>query len=210
MSFAVPGACRALISHELMLIIVRHGRTAANASGELLGRRDPDLDELGRRQADAIGQALSGVDRVVSSPLRRCRETAVAVSPTVDVDDRLVELDYGEFEGVPVADISASTWAAWRADTAWAPPGGESLDDLASRVWPALSDLIEDATGHDVVVVSHVSPIKAALAWALGVGIEAQWRCFVAQASIMRIGIRDGVPALHSFNEVHHLPFGEG
>ena len=66
-----------------MLILVRHGRTAANASGELLGRRDPALDEEGRSQALAIGRALDHVDRVVSSPLRRCRETAEAIGQPV-------------------------------------------------------------------------------------------------------------------------------
>lgn len=189
-----------------MLIIVRHGQTAANASGELLGRRDPGLDTVGREQAAAIGKALGRVDRVISSPLARCRETAAAIADAVEVDERFIELDYGELEGTPVAAVPARTWKAWRADTAWRPPAGESLDDLAARVWPALDELIADAGDHDIVVVSHVSPIKAAIAWSLGVGIETQWRCFVGQASISRIAARGRVPALHSFNEVHHLP----
>ncbi len=188
-----------------MLIIARHGRTPANASGELLGRRDPGLDELGERQAAAIGRALAGADRVVSSPLQRCRQTAAAIGGPVEIDDRFIELDYGELEGTPVADVPAATWAAWRADTAWQPAGGESLERLAVRVWAALDDLIDEAAERDVVVVSHVSPIKAALAWALGVGVETQWRSFVAQASISHIATRGGVPSLHSFNEVHHL-----
>ena len=188
-----------------MLILVRHGRTAANASGELLGRRDPALDEEGRSQALAIGRALDHADRVVSSPLRRCRETAEAIGRPVEIDERFIELDYGALEGTPVADVPSTTWAAWRADTAWRPEAGESLDDLAARVWPALSDLIADARTRDVVVVSHVSPIKAALAWAIGAGIESQWRCFVQQASISRISVGGPAPSLHSFNEVHHL-----
>lgn len=188
-----------------MLIIVRHGRTGANAAGELLGRRDPSLDETGLAQAAAVGAALAGVDRVVSSPLARTRETAAAIGVDVAVDDRLIELDYGELEGVPVADVEAETWAAWRADTAWRPPGGESLDDLAARVWPALEELAAPASDHDIAVVTHVSPIKAAVAWAIGAGIEVQWRCFVQQASISRIATRGGRPSLHTFNETHHL-----
>lgn len=188
-----------------MLIIARHGRTLANASGELLGRRDPRLDEVGRRQAAAIGRALSGAERVVSSPLARCRETAAAIGAPVEIDERFIELDYGELEGTPVAEVPAATWSAWRADTGWRPAGGESLDDLTARVWPALDELLADAAERDIVVVSHVSPIKAAVAWSLGVGIEAQWRCFVKQASISRIASRASTPALHSFNEVHHL-----
>lgn len=189
-----------------MLIIARHGRTVANASGELLGRRDPSLDEVGRAQAAAIGASLAAADRVISSPLARCRETAEALGLPVEVDDRFIELDYGDLEGTPVAAVPPETWDAWRADTAWRPPAGESLDDLAARVWPALDDLLAEAAERDIVVVSHVSPIKAAVAWSLGVGIETQWRCFVQQASISRIAARGRTPALHSFNEVHHLP----
>jgi alpha-ribazole phosphatase len=188
-----------------MLILARHGRTEANASGELLGRRDPGLDETGRLQAAAIGRALEGVDRVIASPLRRCQETAEVIGLPVETDDRFIELDYGALEGTPVADVPASTWAAWRADTAWRPEAGESLDDLAARVWPALTDLIAEASVRDVVVVSHVSPIKAAVAWAMGAGIESQWRCFVQQASISRIAVGGPNPSLHSFNEVSHL-----
>lgn len=188
-----------------MLILARHGRTAANAAGELLGRRDPALDAAGETQAAAIGRALAGVDRVISSPLRRCQETAAAIGLPVETDERFIELDYGELEGTPVGDVPATTWAAWRADTAWRPEAGESLDDLAARVWPALAELVDDAATRDVVVVGHVSPIKAAVAWAIGAGIESQWRCFVHQASISRISTRGGQPSLHSFNEVHHL-----
>ncbi|MDW3218567.1 MAG: histidine phosphatase family protein [Acidimicrobiales bacterium] len=188
-----------------MLIIARHGRTAANASGELLGRRDPSLDEVGRRQAAAIGRALAGADRVISSPLARCRETAAAIGPPVEIDERVIELDYGDLEGTPVADVSAETWRSWRADTGWRPPGGESLDELAARVFAALDGLLAESADRDIVVVSHVSPIKAAVAWSLGVGIETQWRCFVQQASISRIASRGSTPALHSFNEVAHL-----
>jgi broad specificity phosphatase PhoE len=191
-----------------MLIIARHGRTLANASGELLGRRDPGLDDVGRRQAEAIGRALADVDRLVSSPLRRCRETAEAIGAPVDLDERFIELDYGDLEGVALADIAPATWAAWRADVGWTPPGGESLAALAVRVGAALDDLLDEASERDVVVISHVSPIKAALAWSLGVGVETQWRCNVAQASISRIAVRAGRPLLMSFNEVHHLDAG--
>lgn len=188
-----------------MLILARHGRTAANASGELLGRRDPELDAAGEAQAAAIGRALAGADRVIASPLRRCQQTAAAIGVPVETDERFIELDYGELEGTPVGDVPASTWAAWRADTSWRPESGESLDDLAARVWPALAELVDDAATRDIVVVGHVSPIKAAVAWAIGAGIESQWRCFVDQASISRISTRGGQPSLHSFNEVHHL-----
>lgn len=188
-----------------MLIVVRHGRTPANAAGQLLGRRDPELDEVGRLQAASIASALSSDARVISSPLQRCRQTAASIGPPVEVDDRLIEVDYGDLEGMRLGEVSAATWAEWRADPSWAPPGGESHDELATRVWGLLDELAPEAAGRDIVLVSHVSPIKACLAWALGVSIDVAWRSFVHQASIMRIATDGPSPSLRSFNETHHL-----
>jgi broad specificity phosphatase PhoE len=187
-----------------VLIIVRHGRTEWNARGVLLGRADPDLDDLGRQQAAALAAALPGVTRVVSSPLARTRQTAACFGVPVDVDDRWIELDYGELDGVPLTDVPAELWEAWRSDAAFAPPGGESLEALGVRVRAACEDLREEATRADVVVVSHVSPIKAAVGWALGMGDDIAWKLFVAPASITRVAV-DGRVVLRSFNEVAHL-----
>lgn len=184
-----------------MLYLIRHGRTASNASGLLLGRADPPLDELGRRQAARLGEQLPGsVGRVISSPLARTRETAAALGRPVTVDERWIELDYGEWDGRPVGDVGAEQWAAWRADDGFAPPGGESLRDLGSRVRAACEELAEEATDHDIAVVSHVSPVKAAVAWALGVGDGIAWRMFVAPASVTTIRTGGG-RALVGFNQ---------
>ena len=189
-----------------MLIVARHGRTPANAAGQLLGRRDPSLDDVGQAQAAAIASAVPADARVISSPLARCRETAEAIGAPVELDERLIEIDYGEFEGLRTGDVPAETWAAWRADATWAPPRGESHDDLAARVWSLLDELAPEAAERDIVLVSHVSPIKATAAWALDVPIDISWRCFVQQASILRIATSaNGSSSLRSFNEVHHL-----
>jgi len=188
-----------------VLILVRHGRTDANRSGLLLGRLDVDLDPTGVAQAAAVAAAVGRVDRVVSSPLVRTRRTAEAFGLPVEVDDRWVELDYGDLDGTPLRDVPASQWAAWRRDLGWRPPGGESLADLGVRVRAACEDLADDARERDVVVVSHVSPIKAATAWAMGVGDEVSWRLFLAPASITRIAVGDRGPSLHGFNDVAHL-----
>lgn len=205
-----------------MILLLRHGRTAANAGGLLLGRADPDLDDEGHRQAAALAAALRAenggnggrVRRVVSSPLLRCRETAGVVAAALDVpvtvDERWVELDYGELDGVALAAVPADTWARWMADVEWAPEGGESMSELGERVRAACADLAGpddgvDAMAGDVVVVTHVSPIKAAVAWALGVGDDVAWRLFLAPASITRISVSGTRRALHSFNETAHL-----
>lgn len=189
----------------MTLYVIRHGRTEANASGLLLGRADPSLDEVGRLQALKLAAALPPDPRVVSSPLARCVETAMAIVDEPELDDRLLELDYGELDLRPLRDIPAETWARWRADPAFRPPGGETLEELAERVGSALDEVSADAAGGDVVVVTHVSPIKAALAWALGVGIEVSWRSFVAQASMTRIRVTERGPSLVTFNSEAHL-----
>jgi broad specificity phosphatase PhoE len=191
-----------------MLIVVRHGRTAANAAGQLLGRRDVSLDPTGQEQARALAGAIGPVDRVVCSPLARTRETAAAFAVPVEIDERWVELDYGDWDGATSADLGAERWAAWRADLDFAPPGGESLRSLGTRVRQACDELAAAAARQDIVVVTHVSPIKAALGWALGAGDEISWRCFVAPASITRIAVSPLGSSLHAFNDTAHLRAG--
>jgi broad specificity phosphatase PhoE len=226
---------------ERPLLLVRHGRTAANASGLLLGRHDPSLDGRGRAEAAALARTIASgrfgpIAAVVSSPLRRTCETAATIRRALDaapvgaatgsqgrrdeIDERLIELDYGEMEGVPLAEVEPETWRRWRADVDFAPAGGESLRQLGKRVraacvdWSASTPLAatgaagsagESAPSGTVVLVSHVSPIKAAVAWALGVGDEVAWRTHLDTASISRIVQRQGAPALTSFNDTGHL-----
>ena len=188
-----------------MLTVVRHGRTDANRSGLLLGRLDVGLDAVGEAQAAAVAEAVGPADRIVCSPLERTRQTAAAWGAAVEVDDRWIELDYGSLDGTPLRDVDADLWRRWRSDVGFAPPGGESLRSLADRVAAACDDLAEAARDGHVVVVTHVSPIKAAAAWAIGVGIEVSWRMFVAPASVTRIAVGDRGPSLHGFNDVAHL-----
>lgn len=202
----------------MSLIIVRHGRTEANASGLLLGHLDPALDEIGRAQAAAVGRVLGGgrgpasplpIARIISSPLGRTRETAAAIAEAtgaeVEVDGRWIELDYGEFDGRPQTDVPAEVWSAWRQDPTFAPPGGESLVDLGVRVRDALGTIAAQAQDHHIVIVSHVSPIKAAVTWALGVGDDVVWRMFLSPASITRVSVAARGAVLQGFNDTSHL-----
>ena len=193
-----------------MIILVRHGQTAANADGRLLGRVDLSLTPLGRRQAASVGAALAGasVVRLVTSPLARCRETveALGLALPAEVDDRWIELDYGEYDGRPLGSVPTEVWARWRVEPGWAPAGGESLSAVAGRVREACGELADRSDAdQDVVVVSHVSPIKAAVAWAVGAGDDAPWRMFLDVAAISRIAVGLHGPSLRSFNETAHL-----
>ena len=146
-----------------------------------------------------------GVRRVVTSPLQRARETAAQIAGVsgvvAEVDERWVEVDYGVLDGVPLAEVPADLWARWRNEPDFAPEGGESLASVSARVARACDDLWGEAADGHVVVVSHVSPVKAAAGWALGVGHEVTWRTFVSPGSIMRIAAGPAGPVLHSFGE---------
>ena len=139
---------------------------------------------------------------MVTSPLLRARQTAEALAgcgiPTVD--RRWMEMDFGDFEGRLVADVRDVMWAGWRDDVDWAPGGGESLAAVSRRVRQACSTLLPRAAVEDVIVVTHVTPIKMAVAWALDVEPTIAGRTFVAEASITTIAVNaDGVPILRSF-----------
>ena len=196
----------------MTLILVRHGQTDANAAGLLQGHADLPLNERGRSQAAACSTALRAtVDAgatVVSSPLVRARQTATMIAgheSGVIVDEAWIELDYGSLDRLPTAEVPAATWAQWRADLSFVPGGGESIASLGVRVRAACDRLAEAAGSGDVIVVSHVSPIKAAVAWAIGVGDETSWRMQLDQASISRIGCATRGTSLRSFNETSHL-----
>jgi broad specificity phosphatase PhoE len=194
-----------------MLILVRHGESVANAQGLLLGRTDAELTEVGRTQAAAVRQLLSSpVTELRSSPLRRARDTAalLGLDLPVTIDERWVEVDYGEFECQPLRDIPATVWQEWRRDPAFRPAGGETLAEVGERVAGACAELFgadgaaaRSAEG-DVVVVSHVTPIKAAVAWALGMGQDLSWRLHLNTASVTRIGWSGESPVLHGYNQV--------
>lgn len=197
-----------------MLILVRHGQTALNARGLLLGRADPPLNDNGYRQAAALAEALGRPARIVSSPLLRARQTAAVLAGAaagevdvegVEVDPRWVEMDYGELDGQPAAGVAEPVWKSWRDDPHYVPAGGESVAAVCGRVRDACVELAAAAAGSDVVVVSHVSPIKAAVTWALGVDDEVAWRMFLADAAVCRIDTSGARPMLLAFNDLGPL-----
>jgi broad specificity phosphatase PhoE len=184
-----------------VLYVVRHGETAPNVAGLLLGRADPPLTDVGRAQAAALARSLPAPDRVVTSPLGRARDTAAAFGVSVEVDERWIELDYGPYDEVAPGDVPDEVSRRWREDPAYAPDGAESLGSLGARVRAACADLAPAAAESTVVVVTHVSPVKAAVAWALGVEDTVGARMWVEDAAVARIATGPGGPVLRSFNE---------
>ncbi len=191
------------------LIIVRHGRTAYNATGRLQGRTDNPLDDVGLEQAERVARhlapALDDKALVICSPLVRARATASAIAHGVgldiEVDERWIEIDYGVYEGVPQADVPADVWLKWRSDPSFAPPSGESLVSVQERVSAACEDLLRHLDGRTAVIVTHVSPIKSSVAWALGTDVGIGWRTQLDTASVSRISFTPRGPVLRTFNE---------
>ena len=194
-----------------MLVLVRHGESELNASGCLVGRLDPALTELGERQAAAAGRLLGPVGGILTSPLQRARRTAELLGAGVEpeVEQRLIEVDYGELDGTPLGEVAPELWRSWLTDPDFCPPGGESLVALAGRVEPLLEELFAHGgparQSEDLVVVSHVSPIKAAVAWALRADPLVAWRLRLSTGSVTRIAMGPHGPALVSFNETASL-----
>ncbi len=197
-----------------MLILVRHGESVANAQGLLLGRTDAELTQTGRDQAAAVPMLFERpVVELRSSPLRRAADTAALFGfglPVV-VDERWIEVDYGEFECQPLGDIPADVWQKWQRDRDFCPVNGESLAEVDVRIADACDELFAaDGRGArradgDVVIVSHVTPIKAAVAWALGTP-DLYWRLYLRTASVTRISWNRDAPMLRGFNEVALAP----
>jgi probable phosphoglycerate mutase len=191
-----------------VIYLVRHGETAANRQRLALGRADPPLTDEGRSQAGALAARFSdsGATRVVSSPLARARATAdaiaLALGVPVEIEPRLVELDYGEWDERSFSEFPSEDLVRWRTDASFAPPGGESLLAVGARVASLCAELVD---GEPVVAVSHVSPIKAAVLWAMDADPLLAWRMHLDVASISRVDAPGGRRGLLGFNDTAHL-----
>lgn len=196
-----------------MIILIRHGQTTTNAQSLLVGRSDPHLTELGQRQSLALVPYLTGVAEVWVSPLARARQTAALALPDIEatVKESFIEVDYGDLDGQPLGVISPEGWRALQHDHDAAFGGGESLASVDRRVHAELDALLVDESSllhaHDrhLAIVSHVSPIKSATVWALGVPGSRAWRTRLDNGSITTIGLRGVTPQLVRFNVVPAL-----
>ena len=176
------------------LLLLRHGQTELSRQRRYSGRGNPELTDVGRRQAADAARYLSGrggISAVLSSPLRRAYDTAAAVAGAlglqVQVDDELTETDFGEWEGLTfleAAERQPDLHGRWLRDTSLPAPGGESFDQVQQRVARARNRIVTDHSGSTVLVVSHVTPIKMLLRLALGAGPSILYRLHLDLASL--------------------------
>ncbi|UYP17602.1 histidine phosphatase family protein [Rhodococcus sp. Z13] len=166
------------------LILLRHGQTEYNATQRMQGQLDTDLSELGRRQAQAVAEAIARFDplAIVSSDLRRAYDTATAVGDRVGlpvaIDTRLRETHLGEWQGLTHTEVDAvapGARSAWRADATWAPPGGENRVDVARRSIAVVGELLdkyESWSDRPIVLVAHGGLIAALTAALLDLPVD--------------------------------------
>lgn len=196
------------------LLLVRHGATGHTAGGRCPGRADVPLTDGGAAQASRIATRIAAGFRpvaVATSPLRRCRQTAEAIATAcgsaATVEPDLVGCDFGAWDGRTLAE-AAGGWPIEHADrlaTAVAPPGGESFDAVAARVARFVERVRVTWPGADVVVVSHVSPLKLLIRAALGAGVEALHRLVLDPGGLSIVEVwPDGGVAVPRINETCH------
>lgn len=198
------------------LLLLRHGQTQLSAGRRYSGRGDPELTELGWRQADAAARYLAqrgGISAVISSPLQRCFDTATtaakALGLDVTVDDDLIETDFGGWDGLTFTEASErdpELHQRWLRDTSIAPPGGESFDSVHQRVVRALDRIVAEHGGTTVLVVSHVTPIKMLLRLALDAGPGILYRLHLDLASLSIAEFYpDGATSVRLVNQTAYL-----
>ena len=197
-------------------VLLRHGQTPLSTERRFAGTGDIPLTALGVEQARAAAAWLAergGIDLIVTSPLRRARQTAAeaaaATGAEVQVADGIRETDFGKWEGLSFAE-AREQWpaemTAWLADPGAPPPGGESFAETGRRVNAALDALVAANPGRTLLIVSHVTPIKTLVTRALLAPAAAMHRMQLDVASLTEIAwYPDGPAVLRSFNDTAHL-----
>jgi probable phosphomutase (TIGR03848 family) len=198
------------------VLLIRHGRTSANTAGVLVGRTSGiELDAVGVQQAAELASRLSDVKlrAIVTSPLRRCRQTAQALLSVqadgcvMTVEQGLVECGYGEWTGKSLRELSKDKlWkTVQQQPSAVRFPGGESMSEMSARAISAMrawNTRMEGEHGPDALwaAVSHGDVIKAILADALGMHLDSFQRIVVDPASISIVRYTPARPYLITAN----------
>jgi probable phosphomutase (TIGR03848 family) len=198
------------------VILVRHGRSTSNTSGVLAGRTPGvKLDETGLQQADAVAERLAALPlaAIVTSPLDRCKQTAAAIAGHHEAlrpatDKRLTECGYGDWTGKAIKDLAKDPlWKVVQQHPSGVTfPGGESMRAMQQRGVDAVRDhdvrIGKEHGAHAIwIAVSHGDVIKAIVADALGMHLDAFQRIVVDTASTTVISYTPGRPFVVQVND---------
>lgn len=197
------------------LVLLRHGQTPLSVDRRYSGRDDVAMTAVGVDQAARAAGRLANwpISAIISSPLRRTRETAAPLAAAaglpVTIDERLIETDFGQWEGLTFTEAARrdpELHRDWLGDTTVAPPDGESFADAAARVTLARAAIVADHPGETVVLVTHVTPIKSMLREAMRVGPELLYGLHLDLASVSLVEyFADGGSVGRLVNDTSHL-----
>lgn len=198
------------------IYLIRHGEVAWNAESAYVGSTDLPLNEKGREQARMLAERLvrDDIKAIYCSDLSRARETAEIAAEklglSVMIIPALEELDYGEWEGMPEAELPKrypELFQAWKTNPAEvSTPGGETFRQLAERAYPAFVQIAEAHPDENVAVVAHKSTNRVLLCCMLGMDINRYKQVGQGNAAVNIIERRnDGRFVVEQINECCHL-----
>jgi broad specificity phosphatase PhoE len=202
---------------ETRVILIRHGQTAWNAEQVFRGRADVPLDDVGRRQAAALAEALYGepIAHIAASPLSRAVQTAEALAVARSLQPHptphLIDIDFGAWQGMPHGEVRQrfrdmyATWLSRPHEVTF--PNGESLDAVAERSAAALAKLTTEYSGQTIAVVAHRVVNKVLLCHIIGLGNSHFWQIRQDTACINRFHVGGTAPGfvLDCLNDTCHL-----
>ncbi|MEO8632567.1 MAG: histidine phosphatase family protein [Chloroflexota bacterium] len=183
------------MTEPVTFYLVRHGESEANAAHRFAGRTDSPLTERGRKQAEAVAETLASVhfDRIMSSPLSRCRDTALVIARRhqlpVDLEPLLVEIDVGDKTGALFDEVRGLP--EWNDDGFIAWPRGETLDQVLSRTLGVIARIAAENAGQQVLVVGHGGVTRILMSHFLG--LLPQLDRGVATNTNISVVVSDGV-----------------
>ncbi len=195
----------------MRLYLVRHGETESNVRGACLGRKDVPLNETGIRQARELGErtACCRIDAIYSSPLKRAADTAAEIARThsgkrVITNAGLIERDYGIWDDMTFDEIKAldpEKYRMWMEDfIGYAPPEGESSEQVQLRVNKAIDSIIDDNKDGCAAVVTHLGVIRHILSHLLGMDTAGSWHFTAENCKLTIIEITEGKTVLAALN----------
>ncbi|HUH65921.1 MAG TPA: histidine phosphatase family protein [Syntrophales bacterium] len=197
----------------MKLILVRHGETLLNRENRVQGTTDIELSDRGRLQAEKLAQSLRAerIERIVSSPLKRAYETALAISrfhgAEIEAHTNLQELNHGDFENMTIEELREKHMAVlrqWASDPASVIlPNGESLRDLQHRAWAVVHDIARDE--RDAVVVTHNMTIRTIICKIQGLDMQHIRGMRVDLASKTFVEFQSGKGTITVLNDISHL-----
>jgi broad specificity phosphatase PhoE len=199
----------------LRLLLARHGQTDWNAQHRYQGHAPVPLNEIGHRQATALGQRLAheGIEAIYSSDLPRAWMTAQAVAAACDLpvqaEPRIREMDFGQWQGRTHAEIhpdrTGRASGRHQEPLSLAAPGGETLGQLAERVGEALEEARRTQQDRTVLWVTHGGPLRVLLCLVLGLDLERNGQFRTHTASVSELHVLPDRTLLALLNDTHHL-----